>query len=73
MDEPSAKRIADAVRAELARAGVTQAEIGRALGLSQPAMSRRMAGTVEFSAVELQRIAHTLGVSVAALGMDVAA
>lgn len=52
------------VRAELARRGLTQEQAGSAIGLTQKAMSRRLTGTVDFSATELHKLADLLGVPV---------
>lgn len=60
-------KIAANVRAEIARKGLTKNEAGTAIGLTQPAMSRRLRGEVEFSASELDRLAVLLGLPVAVL------
>lgn len=44
------------------RSGVSQQELAAGAGLSQPAMSRRMNGEVEFRVDELQAIAAFLEV-----------
>ena len=50
-----------------------QAELAAALEITVPMVRRRMAGEVEFSAVELARVADFLCVSVdSLLGKDVA-
>ena len=56
--------IAANVRAEVARAQVTQTDLGEALGLTQTQVSRRLAGHVEFGATELAVLADYLGVAV---------
>lgn len=55
------------VRAEMARAGVTQATIAAALGLSQAAVSARLLGKTPFDVNELTVIAGVLGVAAADL------
>ncbi len=58
---------ADAVRAELARARRSQGDAAKQLNLSQPAMSRRLTGEVDFTVAEIRSLADWLGVPVAAL------
>jgi len=55
------------VRAELARAGKTQGDLASHLGISQPQVSARMRGSVEFRLSELRGIAAWLDVPLAAL------
>ena len=55
------------VRAEMARAGVTQAALAKALGLSQAAISARLLGKTPFDINELTTIAEHLGVEVSVL------
>jgi transcriptional regulator with XRE-family HTH domain len=54
--------VAGAVRAELARRRLTQTDLAAALGLSQQAASRRLAGKVPFDIDELSRVADLLRV-----------
>ena len=61
-----AERVAAEVRAALAREGKPQRFVGEVLGLSQPAVSRRMRGEVAFNVTELDLLAIALGVSVSA-------
>lgn len=49
------------VRAEMARRGVTQRQVAEALGISQPQISKRLAGRIAFDVVELQVIGRMLG------------
>jgi transcriptional regulator with XRE-family HTH domain len=56
--------IAASVRAELARKHISQYVVAAALGLSQAAVSRRLAGIVHFSAPELAVIAGLTGARV---------
>ena len=58
------------VRAEMARANVTQTDIGRILKRSHSAVSRRLRGETPFRADELHRIAKHLGIEVALLYDD---
>lgn len=69
----STQRIAANVRAEATRRGVTGQMIAEHLELTQPAVSRRMRGHVEFSASELHKLAGLLGVSVDDLHVEVSA
>lgn len=62
-----AERVAGEVRAALAREGKAQAFVVEVLGLSQPAVSRRLRGELAFDVDELSRIAAALGVSLATL------
>lgn len=50
------------VRAEMARAGVTQAALAKVLGLSQAAVSARLLGKTPFDINELTTIAATLDI-----------
>lgn len=59
--------IAANVRAEMARLKLPQSEIGRVLGISQQAISKRLAGEVSFSVEEIHAVASRLGVSTADL------
>lgn len=55
------------VAAEMRRAGVTQAALGRVLDISQAAVSARLLGKTPFKSTELAVVATHLGVDVAAL------
>lgn len=55
------REVAGAVRAELARRQVGQRQVAEALGISQPAVSRRLAGEVAFNVDELAAVADLLG------------
>lgn len=61
------------VRGEMARRGVTQASLSIAIGLSQPAISKRLRGETPFDINELARIAVFLNVPLARLTEGVAA
>lgn len=57
----------------MARNRITQAQAAEHLGLTQPAISRRMTGAVPFDVAELDKLADLLGVTVASLVGDSAA
>jgi transcriptional regulator with XRE-family HTH domain len=61
------ERVADTVRAELARRRVSQAQLSAALGVSQPAISRRLTGAVPFTVDELHAVAALLGLPAGSL------
>jgi transcriptional regulator with XRE-family HTH domain len=60
----ASQRVAANVRAELGRHSRSQADLGQALGRSQPYVSRRLSGKVAFGVDEVERIAAWLGVPV---------
>lgn len=64
---PTTVVIADNVRAELARARRSQTQAAAAIGLSQPSMSRRLMGEVDFTVPELMSLAAWLEVELARL------
>jgi transcriptional regulator with XRE-family HTH domain len=55
-------RIAAEVRAELARQGKTQREVGDLIGMTQQSLGLRLAGTRSFRAEEITKLAEVLGV-----------
>lgn len=59
-----ADHVAANIRAELARAGISQASLAASLGITQQALSRRLLGKTPFSFDEAFAIADTLGVPV---------
>lgn len=59
--------VAEEVRAAMARRRITQAALGRILGLGQSAISRRLSGDVPFDVVEINRIAEATGVDASLL------
>jgi transcriptional regulator with XRE-family HTH domain len=59
--------VAEEVRAALARRRIKQTTLAEKLGLSQPAISRRLAGEIEFSITELTLAAELLEVPLADL------
>lgn len=62
-EEPTRQLVRDALTA----AGKSQTEAAVTLGLSQAALSRRLLGHVDFTVVELRKLAAWLGVPVTAL------
>lgn len=59
---PTTSPIAAAVRAEVARAGLTGRQLGRELGWSPARTERRLNGGVQLRANELAQIAEHLNV-----------
>ena len=55
------------MRAELARAGKTQAWLADAIGISQQSVSDRLRGKSPFDVNELARVADALGLDAASL------
>lgn len=65
MDRDLPRVIAAEVRAEIARQkGPTQRELAELLGLSQPQVSDRIRGDVEWRISELAKVAELLGVPI---------
>lgn len=60
--DPVRRQIGQNVKAELIRLGVGQDRLAEILGISQPQISRRLAGSIGFDAAELVRIAAALGI-----------
>lgn len=56
--------VASEIRAEMARQRRSQQELARALGWTQPFISRRLTGSVALSTDEIERIAEVLSVPV---------
>lgn len=67
MAQTHAERVGAAVRAEMTRRKITQAEVSACIGLTQQAVSRRLAGQVPFDVNELAKIADYLGLDIATL------
>lgn len=65
--DPVRRQIGQNVKAELIRLGVHQDRLAEILGVTQPQISRRLAGTIGFDAAELVRIAAELGIPAARL------
>ncbi len=59
--------IAEEVRALLGRRDMSRSELGRRIGISQSAISRRVGGLEPFDVDELEAVASVLGVGVADL------
>lgn len=55
-------RVAAEVRGQAARRGLTQADVGRVLGLSQPQISGRLRGKMPFRLDEIDTLARHFGV-----------
>lgn len=58
---------ADLVRHALRMQGMSGAELARRLGVTQPYLSRRLTGGVDFRVAELEQVAAVLGMPVADL------
>lgn len=65
-----AGRVARAVRAEMFAQGVTQEAVAAAVGMSQPALSRRLVGAISFAVSEVEAVAAFLDVPIARLIPD---
>lgn len=64
--------IVSTVKAEMARRGLTQRAVAKALGISEPAVSERFNGKTRLTVDELVSIAGILDVAVSVLVSDVA-
>lgn len=62
--------VAGNIRAEAARLGIKQIELGRALGMSQSAITTRWKGLARWQLEELDDVAEVLGISVQDLVTD---
>lgn len=67
MEQTTAERIGANIRAEMARAGMSQTSLAAVLGISQPAVSKRLLGKQAFDVDELTRVADALGLDPASL------
>ena len=67
MTSPFPERVRANVRAEVARAGLSQTDLAEGLHTTQQAISRRMSGKVPFDVAEIEAIAEFLGIPVSAL------
>lgn len=56
-----------AIRAEMARAGVTQTDLAVALGITQPAVSSRLKGRIDWRLRELNTVADFLNIPLSAI------
>jgi transcriptional regulator with XRE-family HTH domain len=70
METTLSQQLARNVRAELARAGVSQTALAAAMSLSQSAVNRRLQGATDWTVVELQQVADTLGLPLSAFIPD---
>lgn len=64
MSEKNIGPVATRVKAEARLQRISQAELGRAAGLTQVAISRRLTGDVAISVTEAELFARALNVSV---------
>lgn len=62
----------DRIRDVIDRAGLRQADVAEALGLTQPAVSRRLNGHTDWTLGELRVVAALAGVPVADLVTEAA-
>ncbi len=60
-------KVASTVRAELARVGLRQIDLARALGMTQQAVSARLRGATPFGLSDLEVLSEMLGISPADL------
>lgn len=67
MTQTTAERVGANVRAEMTRVGVSQTKLAEILGMSQPALSKRLLGKQVFDVDELTRVAAALELDVAEL------
>lgn len=75
MEITPTERVAQNIRAELARRCLSQRDVAVALGITQQSVSRRMVGQSPFDVNELAKIAHLLGTDISDLtsGAELAA
>jgi len=64
MQQSLAESVAAEVRAEMGRQQASQSDVAAIVGLSQQAVSRRIAGRVPFDVTELEKIAAAFNVPV---------
>lgn len=62
-----AQRVADNIRAEVARRRLSQVKLAEQVGIRQQALSRRLTGSTPFRIDELARIAEVLDIPLAEL------
>lgn len=60
--QDSAQRVADNIRAEVARRRISQTVLAEKVGIRQQALSRRLNGSTPFRIDELARIADALDI-----------
>lgn len=74
MQNTHVERVAGTLRAEMARHRITQAQLGKHLGLSQMAINRRVSGETALDVGELFAIAEFLEIPVTdILGLEAVA
>jgi transcriptional regulator with XRE-family HTH domain len=61
--ESVAQRLNEEIRIGMVRCRLKQADLAQALGRSQVAVSRRLAGKVPWSADELETVSRLLGIT----------
>lgn len=66
-EDRAAARVADEVRAELARQRRTAGELAAALGITAHTVGRRLNGETPFNLIELAQTAQFLGITTATL------
>lgn len=66
-DKSAAVTTGAAVRAELARAGLSQRELARRLNVSHTYITMRTKGVIAFNVTDLARVAEVLDIPVAVL------
>lgn len=64
MTQTLAEHVAREVRSEMLAQGMSQRQLAAHLGLSQPQITKRLNGAIEFRPSELERAAEVLGVPV---------
>lgn len=67
MADTPAQKVGRNVRAEMARNGITQDVLAARLNLTQPAVSRRLSGSVPFNVDELAVVTRMVGLSLSRL------
>ncbi len=72
IDQQARESVATAVKVAMVRSGITQHQIAEALGVSQPAVSARLAGRTPWTVDELTIVARLLDVRPSVLLGDAA-
>ena len=62
-ERPLHERVAAAVRAEMARYGITQVRLGQVLGITQQSVSRKRSGRTPYTIDELELVAPLFGMT----------
>ncbi|MDQ4502155.1 helix-turn-helix transcriptional regulator [Sinomonas sp. ASV322] len=63
----SPEGVAANIRAEIARYGVTQRSLADQLGMPPSTLSKKLSGSTQLLAVDVERIAEVLGIAVSSL------